>query len=433
MKDSLRGWIIVSLLSLLPVILWFSQPDALQRFADLSSILLIFGELTALIGVVAFSLSFVLSMRITWLEDFFGGMNRVYQAHHTLGGIAFILLLIHPLLLVYPYSSGAWSAAAAFFLPGSDWTINIGMAALLSMMALLIITYYLDFPYEVWRFTHKFLGAAFFLGAMHGLLVSSDVSHYRPLFVYITGITAIGMIAFIYRTLLGRVLVPRHAYIVSDVIDAEGNVTQLILNPEKSGAIMHFYPGQFVFLSMTDKVSQDRDPHPFSISSSPLQETIRLSIKALGDYSTWIRSATKGSKVFLEGPYGRFSSYFNPAKSYVWIGGGIGITPFISMAYTLTGVIPVDIYYCMTNPSEAAHLTELKDIEDSIGNVRIIPWYSAEKGRITAKHIEELSGSLVEKHIFICGPPAMMHALKKQLKELGVSGHHIYTEEFEMS
>jgi predicted ferric reductase len=119
-----------------------------------------------------------------------------------------------------------------------------------------------------------------------------------------------------------------------------------------------------------------------------MRNEIRLSIKALGDYSSWIRSVSQGSNVFLEGPYGRFSYYFNPARSYVWIAGGIGITPFVSMAYTLTGVTPVDVYYCASNAGETAHLDELQELEQTTGNFRVIPWYSEEKGRLSAS-IEE--------------------------------------------
>ena len=103
------------------------------------------------------------------------------------------------------------------------------------------------------------------------------------------------------------------------------------------------------------------------------------------------------------------------------------------MAYTLTGVTPVDVYYCASNAGETAHLDELQELEQTTGNFRVIPWYSKEKGRLSANGIEEISGDLTDKDFFICGPPAMMFALKKQLKDRGVPAKRIHTEEFGMT
>jgi predicted ferric reductase len=432
MNSSWRGWTIVLLLSFLPVVIWMTQSDAMLRFGDTTSVFLSLGQLSSLIGMAMFSISLILSLRIAWLEEFFDGMNVVYQAHHSLGGISFILLLLHPLFLLMPYSGGAWDAAASFLLPGSDWSINIGIAALLSMMTLLYITYYLDLQYQLWRYTHKFLGAAFFLGVLHSFFVSSDILRYPPLWWYMLIICFFGWMAFTYRTLLGLLLVPKYRYRIDRVIHDSGRVVELVLRPYNPNRRLRYIPGQFVFMSMSGKGIVDTDPHPFSISSPPQSDTVRLSIKALGDYSTWIANIAEGSDVQLEGPYGRFSYVFNPNSSYIWIGGGIGITPFVSMAYTLTGGTSVDIYYCAGDPTESAHLSELQTLSQVTPNLRIIPWYSKQQGRLTGQKVVETSNALQGKDIFICGPAPMMHALKSQLKQCGVPSGRIHTEEFGM-
>lgn len=429
MQKSWRGWAIIILFSILPAVIWMTQPDAVSRFGDLSSILLSAGQFASLIGIAMFSISFWLSLRVAWLEEYFDGMNRVYQAHHTLGGISFMLLLLHPVFLIPAYASGSWKTAAAFLLPGNDWTINIGIAALLSLMALLIITYYLDLPYQLWRYTHKYLGGVFFLGILHAFFVSSDILRYPPLWWYMAGICFLGALSYAYRTVLGKVLVPRYSYHIEQIIHDSGNVVELLLRPDNPDRIMHYIAGQFVFLSLSAKGAEDTDPHPFSISSSPTSGIVRLSIKALGDYSTRIGTITEGMPVTLEGPFGRFSYLYNPNTAYIWIAGGIGVTPFVSMAHTLTGVKAVDLYYCAKDESESAHIGELETISSQIQNFRVIPWYSAKRGRLTAELIRQTSG-LEGKEIFICGPAPMMHALTMQLKRCGVKQQHIHTEEF---
>lgn len=432
MSKSFRGWMIIILCSSIPVVLWFTQPDAADRIGDSTSILTSLGQISSLVGVVLFSLSLVLSLRIRLLEEYFDGMNSVYQAHHIVGGLAFIALLVHPLFLIIPYSAGSWREAALFLLPGQDWTINIGIAALLSMMSLLGITYYLDLPYQLWRYTHKFLGAVFFLGAMHGFFVESDVSRYVPLWWSMIVFSLLGAIAFIYRTLLGKILVPRYHYTIERVIHDTGKVIELVMKPSNPKRHMRFYPGQFIFLTIDRPSIDDTDPHPFSISSSPQQDSMRISIKALGDFSSWVGGLTQGMTATLEGPFGRFSYLYNPNTSYVWIAGGIGVTPFVSMAYTLTGTISVDLYYCMSDPSESAHLAELQTLAAVTQHFRVIPWYSGERGRLTGQQIVQTSGSIAQKDIFICGPGGMMHALKKQLRACGAHSSQIHTEEFDM-
>jgi hypothetical protein len=125
------------------------------------------GQLTALVGMIVFAWSLILSTRIKLFEDYFKGMNGVYIAHHLLGGISFILLMIHPISLALTYLPISYRATALFLLPHEDWTVNLGIASLLCMMALLILTYYVEIPYHFWKFTHKFLGLAFFIGGLH--------------------------------------------------------------------------------------------------------------------------------------------------------------------------------------------------------------------------------------------------------------------------
>src|SRR6266480_2383704 len=139
------------------------------------SILRSIGQVLGLVGVVMFSLNFVLSTRLKSFEDFFGGMNRVYVAHHIFGGIALIILLFHPLFLAASYLPYSVKAAALYLLPGEDWSINFGIAALLLLISLLLITFFINLPYQIWQFTHKFLGLAFFIASIHGLYISSDI------------------------------------------------------------------------------------------------------------------------------------------------------------------------------------------------------------------------------------------------------------------
>src|SRR5260221_6771840 len=124
-KKSSLGWILIIFLSLSPIIPWSIVQPIHSRFTDQYSSFKSIAELLGLIGVSLFSLNFVLSTRMKILEDFFGGMNRMYIAHHIFGGVALILLLFHPLATAASLMQYSLKGAALYIFPGADWTINL--------------------------------------------------------------------------------------------------------------------------------------------------------------------------------------------------------------------------------------------------------------------------------------------------------------------
>ncbi|MEK7166029.1 MAG: FAD-binding oxidoreductase, partial [Patescibacteria group bacterium] len=334
--------------------------------------------------------------------------------------------LIHPLFLSGSYLINSVKSAALFLLPGDDIAINMGMAALLFMMSLLVITFYVNLPYQLWLLTHKFLGIAFFMGTIHAFLIPSDISRDPLLRIYMFSFMGIGIIAYLFRTVLGRFFVRRFPYIVSSVRKLRDNVVEISLTPN-SQKKFDYLPGQFIFVSFSQPLSE---VHPFSLSSAPGGNLI-FAAKVLGDYTNKLATVPLGSEASVEGPFGRFSYFVHHNQKQVWIAGGIGITPFVSMARSLNPRISVDLYYTVSDNAEAAYMEELTRIAGLNPGLRVFLWATHQKGRLTGQIIKDTS-LLDNQDIFICGPPQMMYSLKQQLRKLGMSGRHIHTEEFQM-
>lgn len=199
------GVILSFFISFSPLIFWyFAMQPFYYRFSNIYSGLTSLGEITGLIGIAMYSVTLVMSARLKLIEDFFGGMNKVYIWHHVLGAVSFIFLLIHPLSLAFARITYSVKEAAIFLLPGADWSIDLGIAGLLLMMVLLILTIFRTIPYQIWLFTHKFFGLAFLIGTIHAFYVPSDISRYFPLKIYMFFIINAGMIAYLYRTIYRR-------------------------------------------------------------------------------------------------------------------------------------------------------------------------------------------------------------------------------------
>lgn len=430
------GWILVIFIALEPVAIWWGIMPLGARFGSLTAFFTSLGQLTGLVGMALFAESLILSARLKFFDRHLSGLNRVYINHHKIGAVAFILLLFHPLLLTWRYASVSLPSALTFWSLGNNFAVDLGKYSLAAMIVLLVLTFFVKLPYDFWKNTHKFLGLAFFLGGLHSFFVVSDISSSQLLRTYMLSLSILGVIAYVYHTLLGRWLVRRYLYVVDEVKKLGQLVTEVSLSPLHPGAKVTYRPGQFAFLNFSDW-PQGVEQHPFSFTSAPGDTSIKFVIKNLGDYTVNIPQLPKGAIAKIEGPFGKFSFTEMTAKNQIWVAGGIGITPFVSMARSLAvkkdfGDYHIDLFYTARQNDEMVLLDELSDIAQAQPNFRLFAHTSADNGRITARMVEEKSGQLTGKDILICGPVPMMRTLKEQFLEMGVSRRRIHSEEFSL-
>lgn len=430
------GWpITVTAAVVVPLVLWLSvnsPADSLSSIWIFSSSL---GKILGIMGICFYSINLILASRWRFIEPFFGGLNRVYIAHHIIGGIALIMLLFHPILLAIQKASLSWYESLKFLIPNVNLAINLGILALTGLVLLLILTFYVKLPYAVWKFTHKFLGVFFGIAILHVLLINSaDMETSILLKAYVLGLAGLGLIAFTYRSLLPRIFVRTYEYTVEQVKLLKPNVVEVMMAPKNE--LLNFKAGQFVFVSFVGSPLVNSEPHPFSIESAVAQSRVTIVAKMLGDYTASLPQLKAGTTAMIEGAYGSFSYTNFPNRNQIWIAGGIGITPFVSMARDLANKpeFNVDLYYSCKTADEFVYLDVLfYDLAKKHPNFRLITYATETQGNLTADKIKELSGEVKGKEIFICGPPPMMKALKGQFVRQGISKDNLHTEEFSIS
>ncbi len=427
MTSNKTGWTLVFLFSLISVLIWTFMQSLSTRFVNISVTMTSLGQLTALVGTILLCITFILSTRLRAIERAFGGLDKVYVAHHIIGTVSFLLLLFHPLFLAIKFAMISASTALHFLIPSSDIALNAGIFSLTAMILFLLFTFFIKLNYQKWKITHKLLGTALLFALVHILFITSDISRNIILRYYIMAFVFIGIASFLYRSIFHIWLVKKYEYVVKDV-KVSGSITNIILDAKEGQKLRHL-PGQFVFISFPKII---KEFHPFTISSSPDEEGIRLSVKSLGDYTSNIQEIKKGDVALIEGPYGMFRSN---APSQIWIAGGIGITPFISLAKSLKDSknnrdTKVDLYYVVGDKANAVFLEELNNIAKQNKNLRVITYFSAEKGRMNADFVSRSSGDLKDKDILLCGPVLMMRNLKEDFKKMGVKNSKIHMEEF---
>ncbi|NTV30419.1 ferric reductase [candidate division WWE3 bacterium] len=426
------GWIVLIVLCLVPLVMWWPLIPMSLRFRKPVNTLTTITQISGLIGMVMFAYSLILSARIKIFEKLFGGLNRVYLAHHQIGGIAFILIMLHPLSVLAAYAPISLDLAIRYIIPSSDWANNFGLLAFVLLMAALVITYYTKLPYEIWRWTHKVLGISLAIGVLHTLQVSSDIKRNAPLRYYYLALIGIALVLFLYRSVLSRLLVKKYRYKVKSVTSPVANVVAIEFSPLAKP--MTYEAGQFVFLQLKDK-TVGMESHPFSIASAPTSTDLRIVIKSLGNYTAKLTAIQPGTEALIEGPFGRFNYTHYQFTNQIWVAGGIGITPFLSMAQSLQDPnYSVTLFYSVITEAELIYREIFEQIAANNPNFKFYPFISEKQKRITGDFVIEQAGYDITKTDFlVCGPPPMMKSLREQIHNRGVSYGRIHTEEFTMN
>lgn len=413
--------------SILSLMLWLwakvtvSPPESLSR---------VLTEICALVGLVLISLSLLLSTRMRFFERYFGGSDKVYYVHHLVGGIGFLLILVHPLLLVFEALPN-FSLAKRYFIPGSYLPMTLGIFGLYVFLFSFICMYFVKLPFGKWLMSHRVMVVGYVLGSVHAFMADSDVRHFFPLYVYMFIIVGVGVVSGIYIIFFYSRISRKYLYKVAEVQILEDTVNILM---KANSTKMPYRSGQFVYLKfLNTRIGMEM--HPFSISSADDEDLLRVSVKALGDYTKGLVNVQMGDDVYVYGPHGTFGDLFHSGeKKFIWIGGGIGVTPFLSMLHD-EAIRPRDgaihFFYTYQKANEGIFVPEIKALLQYISRVSFYDWCADDSGFITAKEIVSRVGSDYSEYtILLCGPPGMSFALQKQFLELGFSKDKIIFENF---
>lgn len=379
-----------------------------------------------------FAYSLILSTRLRPIEWLFNGLAKLYDAHRWFGKMAFCLILMHVFFLSLKFGSGYRGGLGNLWL--SDyWPVRWGLVAFYGMSIALLGSTLIRMKHQTFIKLHSLLGGFFVVGAYHGFAMNAQLKAIPALRYYMLVLIGLASVAYVYHTVLGKWLIKRYKYIVQDVHLLKDNIVEIILTPKWRP--ISFTPGQFGFVSFNDP-AVDNEAHPFGLASHPNQRLLRIVVKDLGDYTGKLDKLSRGSQVKVEGPFGSFSYLNAKLKRQVWIAGGIGITPFLSMAQSLAADrrkqkrYHIDFFYCTKTKGEAVFTAEMKKLAQQIPNFTVHLICEASDGFLTAETIAKNSGGLAKKEFFICGPLVMMQALNKQLTKSGVEPELIEMEEF---
>jgi len=236
------------------------------------------------------------------------------------------------------------------------------------------------------------------------------------------------------------------------VAEAEG-LCSIYLSPHDGKALPDFLPGQY----LTFQLRPPGQPKPvircYSLSDRPRNDYYRITVKrvpgaqdaAPGIGSNYFHDGVnEGDILDVKAPSGQF--FLDPAGegAVVLIGGGIGVTPMLSMLHTLVerrSRREIWFFYSVRNSEDHIMRASLRTIGLENPNVHIVVCYSRPKDEdVAGEHYDapgRISADLVKRHLpsnnfdfYMCGPGEMMEGLTVDLAGWGVPENRIHFETF---
>ncbi len=397
------------------------------------------GRSFALIGLGIITLQFVLTARLHWAERPFG-LDMVLRYHKGMSLLAAALLVMHPVLVAV---GGA--GMSLLYGGGQPWNIWFGRAALLLLLVQITFSAFrpqLRLGFEQWRLLHNQATLIFGFAAVHARFTGGDFSAQAMRLLWLL-LVAIAVMSYGYHKFARPLRLARHPYRVSDVKQETRNVWTVTIEPPAGRSRFPFRPGQFHFMHLRRGRGLPAEEHHFTISSSPAGGALTSTIKESGDFTATIGATKPGDPVAVQGPFGRFSYTYHPGmKDIVFIVGGVGITPIMSMMRHLRDTSAdahALLIYGNRTEADIVFRNELDGIAAGARpRLKVIHVLSdprnnwdGEKGMIDRDRISRLIGSdYGSKSYFVCGPPAMMRKVFRALRELGVPPDRIEYERF---
>jgi len=391
-------------------------------------------------GLAMMGWQFALTARFRRVKAPFGS-DIVYFFHRQISLVTFVLIVAHPVIL-FVTAPDTLQLLNVFSAP---WRARAGVTAVLALVALIAISLWrkrFKIHYDRWRMWHGVLATAAVALAMAHIV---GVGYYvgtpwkRALWIGY-GAVWVGLLAYV------RIVKPwlelKRPYRVEQVTQERGNAWTLALRPDGHKGIT-FGPGQFAWLTIWDSPFLDKE-HPFSFSSSAARpERLEFTIKELGDFTARIKDVKPGQAVYLDGPHGAFSIDRHPdAPGYVFITGGVGITPVMSMLRTLADRgdrRPLLLIYANKTWETVTFREEIETLRERL-NLRVVhvlekapEGWKQEKGFVNADILKRhLPQDKSHHEHFICGPEPMMNAVEKTLNQLGVPFARFHSERFNL-
>ncbi len=429
---------------LVVVALWVAG-GGVQGLGSLAGALTSTGRLTGLVASALLLIQVFLMARVPWIEQAWG-QDELARVHRLVGFTSFTLLMAHIVLITLGYAAastaGLWGTIVDLVLnyPGMLLAVA-GTAALVMVVVTSVKKARRRMRYESWHLIHlyAYLGAG--LALPHQLWTGADFLSSTPATVFWWGLYA----GCAGSVLLFRVGLPAWRSLVSPIRvqevrrDAAGVTTVTVGGP----GVRHVpvSAGQFFQWRFLDGAGWSR-ANPYSISAAPDGRTLRITAAHVGEGSARLAALAPGTRVLLEGPYGRLHAGVRTRRKVLLMGSGIGITPLRSLLEELDQAPgDVTVIHRVRSLQDAVLRSELESLAAQRGARFLLvegrrvehreSWLPAQAAHLgDVEALLQVVPDLSEHDVYVCGSDGWMTAVRQTALDAGVPAGAIHLERF---
>ncbi len=431
-------------LSLLVVLaLWVSN-GAVQQLGEAASALTSLGRLTGLLAADLLLIQVLLMARIPIVERSYG-QDELARRHRLVGFTSVNLMLAHVVLIVAGYA-----VSEQVNVLREAWTMVVdypGMLLATAGTALLLMVAWTSMKraraklrYESWHLLHLYAYLGVGLALPHQLWTGADFTGSALARAYWWTL---------YGAALGAVLFWRVALPLWRSASARLVIEQVV--PEGPGVVSVWIrgrnlhrlagAGQFLIWRFLGRPGWTRG-NPYSLSAAPTRDRMRITVKDLGDGSASLATLRPGTRVLVEGPYGRLHAGVRTRRKVTLIGSGIGITPLRALLEDLDAAPgEITLIYRASTAADLVLREEIDAIAARTGaRVHYVPGprirTRASWLPVAAAHLSDMAALRhlvpdIDQHdVYLCGAQPWMDAAAAAARQCGVPAQNIHQERF---
>jgi ferredoxin-NADP reductase/DMSO/TMAO reductase YedYZ heme-binding membrane subunit len=391
------------------------------------------GRLAGLLAAYGMLIVVLLIARVHVLERAIG-QDRLVSWHRRLGPWPLYLLVAHAGLITLGYAQQAHSGFLAEV--GTLLSTYPGILAATAGSVLLVMAGVTSYrrarrrmAYETWWAVHLYTYLALGLAFSHQVSTGASFVGHPVARLWWTALwvgAAVLVIGHRIAMPIARSL--RHQLRVEEVRREGPGVVSLILRGKGLDRLRlqggQFFQWRFLARGMWWQA------HPYSLSALPRPPFLRLTVKDLGDHSSWLARVKPGMRVAIEGPYGTFTRAWDGLPDVALIGAGVGITPLLALLEDLPAGTDVAVITRASSEGELVLHDELSRLVEERGGRLHELVGSRHEVPLGARELLRLIPDLDRRELYVCGPDGFSDAIVQAARDSGTPRRHIHRESF---
>ncbi len=429
-------------LSLLLVAYWWTADGGVRDLGGWDTSLVSVGRLSGLVSAVLLLAQVALMARVPALEQAFG-QDRLAHLHRLVGFTSFNLMVLHVLTITWGYAAGQLLRT-----PATLWQLTVNYPGMLLAVAGTLCLFMVVLTsvraarrrlrYESWHLMHLYAYLGVGLALPHQLWTGAQFtqSPARTVFWW-TAWIATAVAVLVWRIGQPVTLNLRHRLRVAAVVD-EGAGIHSVLVTGRSLDRLVVEAGQFFSWRFLSGPGWTR-AHPYSLSAAPDGQSLRITVQAVGDGSAATRALRRGTRVLVEGPYGRLSDRARSHRKVVLIGAGVGLTPLRALAEGLD-YAPGEALLIERFTHHPLFVREVDTLSVQRGlQVLRLPGHRRHSESWLGDGMHQVSDldallhwvpDLLERDVYLCGPEPWTDLVRRSLTAGGLAPEHLHLETF---